>query len=124
MYMSIYERTREIGIIKVIGAKLRNIHSLFMLEAAWTGILGGAMGVLFSLGASALLNASDLKLFGSNSTWVPGPDGGMIKLPISYIPPWLMLGAFGFALAASLLAGILPAGRAMKLSAIKALRQE
>jgi len=124
MYMSIYERTREIGIIKVIGARLGNIRSLFMLEAGWTGILGGAAGVLFSLASSALLNASELKLFGSNSTWVPGPDGGMIKLPISYIPIWLMLGAFGFAIAASLLAGILPSRRAMRLSAIKALRQE
>ena len=86
MYMSIYERTREIGIIKVIGARLGNIRSLFMIEAAWTGIFGGITGVLFSLGISFLLNASNLNIFGSNTSWIPGPDGGQIKLPISYIP--------------------------------------
>jgi len=124
MYMSIYERTREIGIIKVIGARLSDIRRLFMLEAAWTGIFGGITGVLFSIGSSMLLNASNLNLFGSNTTWIPGPDGNPIKLPISYIPLWLMAGAFGFAVLASLIAGFLPARRAMKLRAINALRQE
>ena len=41
MYMSIYERTREIGIIKVIGARLQDIKRLFMLEAWWIGVFGG-----------------------------------------------------------------------------------
>jgi putative ABC transport system permease protein len=124
MYMSIYERTREIGIIKVIGARLSDIRRLFMIEAAWTGIFGGITGVIFSVGTSLLLNASDLNLFGSNTSWVPGPNGEMIKLPISYIPLWLMALAFGFAIAASLGAGLLPARRAMKLSVMKALRQD
>jgi putative ABC transport system permease protein len=124
MYMSIYERTREIGIIKVIGAHLSDIRHLFMIEAAWTGIFGGITGVLFSLGTSFLLNASDLNLFGSNTSWVPGPTGEMIKLPISYIPLWLLAAAFGFAIIASLAAGFLPARRAMKLSVMKALRQD
>ncbi|MDO8686210.1 MAG: ABC transporter permease [Clostridiales bacterium] len=124
MYMSIYERTREIGIIKVIGARLGDIRRLFMMEAAWTGIFGGIAGVLFSIGTSLLLNASNLNLFGSNTAWVPGPSGEQIKLPISYIPVWLMAVAFGFAIIASLAAGFLPARRAMKLSVMRALHQD
>jgi len=124
MYMSIYERTREIGIIKVIGARLGDIRRLFMMEAAWTGVFGGICGVLFSIAISLLLNASNLNLFGSNTAWASGSDGKQIKLPISYVPVWLMAAAFGFAIVASLAAGFLPARRAMKLSVMKALRQD
>lgn len=120
MYMSIYERTREIGIIKVIGAKLGDIRSLFMVEAAWIGIFGGIVGMLFSIGASFLLNNSNLNL-GNNMMWMPN---GEERLPISYIPIWLAGAAFGFSIAASLIAGFFPSLRAMRLSVMKALRQE
>lgn len=121
MYMSIYERTREIGIIKVIGARLHDIRKLFMVEAAWIGIFGGITGVLFSLAASLILNHSDINIMGGNQMW--GPDGAT-RLPISYIPLWLMAAAFGFAMSAALIAGFFPARRAMRLSVMKALRQD
>jgi len=121
MYMSIYERTREIGIIKVIGARLGDIRRLFMVEAAWIGIFGGITGVLFSMGASLFLNNSNINIMGGNQMW--GPDG-VTRLPISYIPLWLAAAAFGFAIAAALIAGFFPARRAMRLSVMKALRQD
>ena len=121
MYMSIYERTREIGIIKVIGARLADIRKLFMVEAAWIGIFGGITGVLFSVGASVFLNNSNINIMGGNEMW--GPDG-ITRLPISYIPLWLMAAAFGFAMTAALVAGFFPARRAMRLSVMKALRQD
>ena len=121
MFMSIYERTREIGIIKVIGARLADIRRQFLLEAGWIGIFGGFTGVLFSLGASFVLNTFDINIMGMNQMW--GPDG-QTKLPSSYIPPWLMLAAFGFAIVAALVAGFFPARRAMRLSVMKALRQD
>ncbi len=121
MFMSIYERTREIGIIKVIGARLRDIRRQFLLEAGWIGIFGGFTGVLFSLGASFALNTFNINIMGMNQMW--GPDG-QTKLPSSYIPPWLMLAAFGFAIVAALIAGFFPARRAMRLSVMKALRQD
>ena len=121
MYMSIYERTREIGIIKVIGARLADIRRLFMLEAAWIGIFGGITGVLFSWAASFFLNNSNINIMGGNQMW--GPDG-VTRLPISYIPLWLMAAAFGFAIAAALVAGFFPARRAMRLSVMRALRQD
>ncbi len=121
MYMSIYERTREIGIIKVIGARLNDIRSLFMIEAGWIGIFGGITGVVFSYGTSYFLNHSNIDIMGGNQMW--GPDG-ITRLPISFIPLWLMLAAFGFAIVTALVAGFFPARRAMRLSVMKALRQD
>jgi len=121
MYMSIYERTREIGIIKVIGARLFDIRSLFMIEAGWIGIFGGVTGVAFSYGAALFLNNSNIDIMGGNQMW--GPDG-VTRLPISYIPLWLMAAAFGFAIVTALVAGFFPARRAMRLSVMKALRQD
>lgn len=56
MIMSIFERTREIGIMKVLGCLLGDIRKLFLMEAGMIGFLGGVVGLLFSLGASCLLN--------------------------------------------------------------------
>jgi putative ABC transport system permease protein len=120
MYMSIYERTREIGIIKVIGARLRDIQRLFMLEAWWIGVFGGIMGVGMSYLLSFLLNKFNVNL-GNSEIWTPE---GMVKLNSSYIPIWLTAAAFFFSPIASLIAGLLPSRRAMKLSVMKALRQD
>jgi len=120
MYMSIYERTREIGIFKVIGARLKDIRRLFMFEAWWIGVFGGIMGILLSFFLSYLLNKFNVSLGGS-VIWTPE---GEKTLPSSYIPYWLPLAAMVFAPLASLLAGLLPSRRAMKLSVMKALRQE
>ena len=118
--MSIYERTREIGIFKVIGARLKDIRRLFMFEAWWIGVFGGIMGILLSFFLSYLLNKFNVSLGGS-VIWTPE---GEKTLPSSYIPYWLPLAAMVFAPLASLLAGLLPSRRAMKLSVMKALRQE
>jgi len=120
MYMSIYERTKEIGIFKVIGAKSRYIYRLFMLEAWWIGVFGGILGVALSFGLSYLLNKFNVSLGGS-VIWTPD---GEKTLPSSYIPFWLPIAAIAFAPIASLAAGLLPSRRAMKLSVMKALRQE
>lgn len=120
MYMSIYERTREIGIIKVIGARLKDIMRLFMLEAWWIGVFGGVLGVALSYLLSYLLNKFNVSLGGS-VIWTPE---GEVRLNSSYIPIWLSAIALLFAPIASLIAGLLPSRRAMKLSVIKALRQD
>lgn len=120
MYMSIYERTREIGIIKVIGARLKDIQRLFMLEAWWIGVFGGLFGVGLSYLLSFLLNKFNVNL-GSSIIWTPE---GQVKLDSSYIPIWLSAAAFLFSPIASLIAGLLPSRRAMKLSVMKALRQD
>lgn len=120
MIMSIYERTREIGVMKVIGAALRDIGKLFLVEAALIGLIGGALGVLLSLGASYLLNhiGGLLPFLDMFSTY------GEQASNISYIPSWLCGLALVFSSVIGLISGFLPARRAMKLSALSAIRTE
>lgn len=114
MMMSIYERTKEIGIIKVIGCSLSNIRSLFLLEAGFIGFLGGISGVGISYTISWFVNS----LFG-------GDMYGMgTAANISYIPSWLALFGLSFAVLVGMIAGFFPALRAMKLSPLAAIRNQ
>ena len=110
MMMSIYERTKEIGIMKVLGCSLGRIRDLFLMEAGFIGLSGGAVGLLLSYGISAIINA------------VAGGSTGYSTL--SYIPLWLSAVALIFAVIIGMLAGLMPALRAMRLSALSALRNE
>ena len=114
MMMSIYERTKEIGIIKVLGCSLRNIKQMFLIEAAFIGLIGGVIGSILSYLMSAVINA----LTGY------GAARGMEGVNISYIPIWLVLAAIGFAMLVGILAGYFPALRAMRLSPLAAIRGE
>lgn len=115
MMMSIYERTKEIGIMKVLGCNLGDIRMLFLLEAAFIGLIGGAVGLALSYGISFLLN---------NVLKLGEVMGGMEGAAISYIPPWLALASLGFAIVVGMLAGFFPSLRAMKLSPLAAIRNE
>ncbi len=107
MMMSIFERTKEIGIIKVLGCRIDNIAGLFLAEAAYIGLFGGALGMGLSFGISALLNV----LLASSGLR-------------SIIPAYLVFGAVGFSIIVAVAAGMYPAIRAMKLSPLAAIRNE
>ncbi len=107
MMMSIFERTREIGIIKVLGCRMGNIAALFLAEAAFIGLFGGGLGLGLSYGISGLLNLA-LASAGLKSI----------------IPFTLAIGAVLFSIFVALLAGLYPAVRAMKLSPLAAIRNE
>lgn len=113
MMMSIYERTREIGVLKVLGCALGDIRSMFLIEAGFIGLMGGAAGLLLSYGVSSLVN----QFLGSG---LMGGGSG----DISRIPMWLSAAAVGFAIVIGMLAGLFPALRAMKLSPLAAIRNE
>ncbi len=113
MMMSIYERTKEIGIMKVLGCNMRNIQSMFLLEAAFIGFIGGVFGVGLSYLISMIIN----KVSAGGSFF--GVSTGM-----SYIPAWLSLGGIGFAIVVAAAAGFFPSLRAMKLSPLAAIRNE
>jgi len=117
MVMSIYERTREIGVMKVIGASLKDIRRLFLLEAALIGVFGGVLGAGLSLGVSKIINNYGIPFF-DNMVY------GANESDISAIPAWLCLFALGFSAVIGLVSGYFPARRAMKLSALTAIRTE
>ena len=113
MMMSIYERTKEIGVIKVLGCSLKNIKQMFLLEAAYIGFAGGLVGNILSFLLSGIINM----LTGNGSAM--GLDGD-----ISYIPLWLVAVSMLFAIFVGMAAGYFPALRAMRLSPLAAIRNE
>ena len=130
MTMAIYERTREIGVMKVLGCKLWYIRAMFLTESGAIGLLGGIVGVVISLLISTVLNnltlimsllGGSIDLSGLSSAF--GGFGGMGG-KISIIPPWLILLALVFATLVGLLSGIAPAGRAVKISSLEAIRHD
>lgn len=117
MVMSIYERTREIGIMKVIGASLGDIKRLFLFEAGTIGFMGGLLGLGFSELTSLALNSFAGK-FMTDMIAVSGNSR------ISIIPIWLAIFVLLFSTFVGLISGFYPARRAMKLSPIEAIKTE
>lgn len=115
MTMSTYERTKEIGIMKVLGCSLGNIRSMFLSEAAFIGLLGGITGIMLSYILSVAVN----KLV---APMVMSDYGSGTK--ISVIPLWLVLAAIVFSTFIGMVAGFFPAQRATRLSPLAAIRNE
>ncbi|MBB6214031.1 ABC-type antimicrobial peptide transport system permease subunit [Anaerosolibacter carboniphilus] len=114
MVMSIYERTREIGVMKVLGADLTDIRKLFLLEAGMIGFGGGLLGLLLSYLISLGLN----KIGGGFLGGMGGSTG------ISVIPIQLSMAALAFSTMVGIISGFSPARRAMNLSSLEAIRSE
>lgn len=117
MVMSIYERTKEIGVMKVIGASLKDIKRLFLFESGLIGFMGGILGLGFSELASYLLNTFAGKLM---INIAPVTESSKISI----IPLWLALSVLVFSTFVGLISGFYPARRATKLSPIEAIRTE
>lgn len=109
MMMSIYERTKEIGVMKVLGCDMSAIRNMFLAEAGFIGLIGGVVGIVLSYMISAIINFVLRDSYYSN---------------VSYIPPYLTLLALIFAVVIGMVAGLFPALRAMRLSPLAAIRNE
>jgi putative ABC transport system permease protein len=112
-YISVLERTREIGLMKALGMRGRHVSRLFQFEAAWIGFLGGVIGSLLAVFIGVLSNPAiteQLTLGEDNYLLVFEP------LPIVLLVVALMVIA--------MVAGLLPARKAAKLDPIEALRTE
>ena len=119
MIMSIYERTREIGVMKVLGCFIGNIRGIFLMEAGMIGLLGGIIGTLISYGISFAMNT----FMGGGLASVIG-YGGEGGGEVSIIPIWLVLMALAFSTLIGLISGYYPANRAVKISALEAIKNE
>ena len=116
MLMSVYERTKEIGVMKVLGAALGDIRKLFLIESAAIGFFGGVLGVLLSLLVSALLNAVLGESMGM------GLDGEALNVSLITWP--LVLVAIAGATLIGMVSGFVPAQRATRLSPLDAIRSQ
>jgi len=120
MIMAVYERTREIGVMKVIGAAIWDIKRLFLLESVLIGFLGGMLGIALSYGIAHILNNTD-----AMAGMMGGGMGmGGVEHQVSLITPWLVGMAMAFASSVGLVSGYFPARRATKLSALAAIRND
>ena len=116
MIMSILERTREIGIMKAIGAEDREIKLIFFFEAAVIGLTGGVIGVLAAWAIEGIANRLAYR-------FVLKPQGASF-VDFFSMPPYLWLGAILFALLVSILAALYPAARAARIDPVRALRHD
>lgn len=116
MIMSILERTREIGIMKAIGAEDREIKLIFFVEAAVIGLAGGVLGVLAAWAIDTLSNALAYR-------YLLKPRGASF-VDFFALPPYLWLGAIMFAVLIAILAALYPAARAARIDPVKALRHD
>jgi putative ABC transport system permease protein len=123
--MAILERTREIGLMKALGARNRDVMLIFLGEAAVIGLLGGVIGVAlgWALSGAANVVVSDLmQQGGGGGGFFFGPGDG--STAIVYTPPWLPPFAVAFATLIGLLSGVYPALRAATLDPLRALKYE
>ena len=116
MIMSILERTREIGIMKAIGAEDREIKLIFFVEAAVIGVTGGVLGVLLAWGIDTLANNLAYR-------FILKPQGASF-IDFFDLPPYLTIGAILFALMVSIAAALYPASRAARIDPVRALRHD
>ena len=117
MIMAIYERTKEIGVMKVVGAAIKDIKKLFLLEAAIIGLVGGILGLGLSYIVSGLINEHGLAFL---SMMFYNQD----MATSSVIPVWLALFSLVFSAIIGVISGYFPARRATKVSALAAIRTE
>jgi len=126
MTVSVMERTREIGILKAIGAKSRTVLTLFLSEAVLIGVIGGLIGVLTGYGLSfglAYALSGFMQPQHQQDTIFQTPETQRIAIRPAFSPGWTMI-AFVFAVAVCIIFGLYPARKAAKLDPVEALRYE
>jgi putative ABC transport system permease protein len=111
MYTSVLERTQEIGIMKAIGARNRQILLIFLIESGSYGLVGGIIGVLIGLGLASFAGYIADAYLGTN-------------LLQAYISTPLVAGALIFSFVVGVISGVAPAYQASKLKPVEALRYE
>lgn len=121
MTMAVTERTREIGVMKAIGANPKLIQRLFLMESAWIGIIGTVLAVVISYGVSIVSNYV-LPIIVTAA--LGEEDFGDMTVTFSVIPWQLVVIASTISIGVAMISGWRPARKATKIDVINALRQE
>jgi putative ABC transport system permease protein len=117
MLMSVLERTREVGIMKAVGAGNGHVQLIFLVEGALIGLVGGSLGLLLGWAASI-----------PGDQWLRSMVQRDLKVELKeslfVFPPWLILLVVVFAVLVTTLAAVYPARRAARVNPVTALRHE
>ncbi|MDD5616629.1 MAG: ABC transporter permease [Candidatus Methanoperedens sp.] len=112
MFMSVMERTKQIGLLKAMGADERDIMKLFLIESGIFGLVGGIVGAVFGAAISLLIPYLGIQALGF---------GGGLKATIT---PGIILFALGFSVVIGIVSGIIPARHAAKMRPVDAIRYD
>ncbi len=131
MFVSVMERTREIGVLKALGFKRFDILWLFLSEALLTGAIGGifgcGLGILFGYGITSFFGGGfggiGEEAGGAGDGGFQGDGGFEITIVPSFTPELIVI-AIGFAVLIAAIAGLYPSWKASKLNPVDALRAE
>ena len=123
MTMAIYERTREIGLMKAVGATNRDVMSVFLAEAGGIGLLGGIGGVLLGVGLGAIIDLVAGTYLAAQAVQ-SGASASDVSISLIYTPLWLPIFSVVFATLVGVASGLYPAMRAASLSPVTALKYE
>ena len=122
MNMAIHERKKEIGVMKVIGATIKDIKRLFLTESAIIGFLGGIIGLGISYGASVVLSSGTFSSVATGQG-VRNPMATLTSFNVS-LPTWLLVVGLVFTTLIGIISGYIPARNATKASALEAIKTE
>jgi len=121
MFVSVIERTGEIGLLKAVGFQNTDVLGIFLAEALLTGMLGGivgsGLGILFALGITQFFNG------GFDFGGGPSQSTDLLSIQPTFVPELFVI-TIGFATLASLLAGFYPSWRAARMDPVESLRNK
>jgi ABC-type antimicrobial peptide transport system permease subunit len=113
MTMATHQRRRQIGIMKVLGANLRQIRNMFMIESMLLGFLGGACGILLSYWVIWTINIVVIRFSGEGT-----------QSEVLFISFWILPVGLLFAVMTGVLSGLYPAIKASRTDALTAIKRE